>query len=191
MLKLRRSILSAFVMALMLLAPSVTLADSYTGRVVYVVDGDTVDVAFKDSPTVSGKRRVRLVGIDTMESQDNSKLRVDEKQVGVNRQVLLHWGQTAKRRLTDLVDGKDVIVTFPGSDRSDRYGRLLGRLYVNGHDINLLLVSEGLAMVYRKASFPEKSSYYEAERTAIQQRNGFWGHPAFGHVPAKLKSSFR
>lgn len=188
MFKLRRSILSAFVVALMLFVPGAVLADSYSGAVVHVVDGDTVDVAFRDSPTVSGKRRVRLVGIDTMESQDNSKLRVDEKYIGVNRQSLLRWGQTAKRRLEELVGGKDVVVTFPGSDRSDRYGRLLGRLHVNGHDVNLTLVSEGLAMVYRKASFQDKSAYYETERTAIQQRNGFWGDPAFGKVSDKFSS---
>ena len=66
--------------------------------------------------------------------------------------------------------------------------------YVNGHDVNLTLVSEGLAMVYRKASFRDKSAYYETERTAIQQRNGFGVTPRLGrfriNFPAGVDAAY-
>jgi endonuclease YncB( thermonuclease family) len=103
--------------------------------------------------------------------------------------VLLYWGQTAKKRLEELVAGRGVQVTFPAADKADKYGRLLGRLHINGQDINMLMVSEGLAMVYRKSSFPDKSRYYDAERRAQQARNGFWGHPAFRDVLGKLHAT--
>lgn len=160
---------------------------AYRGHVTRVYDGDTVDVVLRDFPKApTGKPvRVRLVGIDTMESHENAKLRRDELQLGVERHVLMYWGQVAGRRATALLAGKDVSVTLPARDKQDKYGRLLGRVYLNGVDINLQLVREGLAIVYRRSVMNDIGAYYQAERAAQADRNGFWGHPAFNNVVAR------
>lgn len=183
----RRNFIAALAVALLFLLAPLAQAQSYAGRVVYVVDGDTVDVVFKGPAALSGKHRVRLVGVDTMESSDNEKLRKDEQRLGVDRHILMYWGQTAKTRLERMIGGKDVVITQPAADKTDKYQRLLVRIYLDGRDINLQLIEEGMAMVFRKSSaFPEKQMYYEIEQHALSQRNGFWGHPAFREVPARL-----
>ena len=44
--------------------PSILLGKNYTARVVYVVDGDTIDVLFQDGT----KERIRILGIDCPET---------------------------------------------------------------------------------------------------------------------------
>ena len=87
-------------------------------RVRYVIDGDTIILA-------SGKR-VRYVGIDTPERGED------------------FYGE-AKRRNGELLDGGTVTFEACRSEPRDRYGRLLGWVYVDGVDVGGELLREGLA----------------------------------------------
>ena len=85
-----------------------------------VVDGDTV--------VVEGGQRVRLLNIDTREKGQNCY-------------------QEAKQRMEELVLLKNVTLERDKEDK-DQYGRLLRYIYVDGVNINMEMVAEGLAVVY-------------------------------------------
>ena len=97
-------------------------------RVIKVYDGDTV--------TLHDKRRVRFLGIDTPELD-----------------VSQPYAAEAKQYTTEKCLGKDVYLSFePGSEKFDRYGRLLAWIWVGegvGYlNVNEALVSQGYASVY-------------------------------------------
>jgi endonuclease YncB( thermonuclease family) len=78
----------------------------------------------------------------------------------------------AKQALSQLIFGKEVLVK---SISTDRYGRTLGRVFVDGVDVNRELVARGLAWHYVKYSDDETLA--DAERAARQQRHGLWADP--------------
>jgi endonuclease YncB( thermonuclease family) len=85
-------------------------AETFTGKVVTILDGDTVEVLVDQRP-----QRVRLEGIDAPEKAQP-------------------FGARAKQRLADLVGGQVVTVE---SEKVDKYGRTVGKLTLNGVDVNL------------------------------------------------------
>lgn len=132
---------------------SAALGDSFRGRVVAVIDGDTL--------TVSGNRTVRLCGVDAPE-------------IGRKGAPSGFFAVEAARRLQELVKGRAVRV-----DRvsEDRYGRTVGIVWLdNDSSINEKMVAEGLAYYYYHSDIPEslRERLLSAQRTAILQRVGFW-----------------
>ena len=120
-----------------------------------VADGDTVTVL--DSNDV--QHRIRLSGIDAPESHQA-------------------FGTQSKKSLSDLVFGKDVTVIY---DKTDQYGRLVGKIIVNGQDVNLEQVKEGMAWHYkeyeREQSPEDRELYARAEDEARAQHRGLWQDP--------------
>lgn len=135
-------------------------ADSLTGRVTHVYDGDTVSLQ------LSGKdHRVRLQGIDAPEHDQP-------------------YGDAARKHLARLVLDKEVRLDLTGKDK---YGRLLGKLWVKPADCpgcgktldaNLAMLTVGLAWWYRfykDEQSPEDQGRYEfAEYEAKAKRAGLW-----------------
>lgn len=144
------------VLLLWALIPVLALAGRYEGRVVRVIDGDTVETL--DSARTL--QRVRLSGIDAPE----------RKQA---------FGTQAKQRLTELVGGQAVVVDW---DKRDRYGRVVGTVSVAGRDVGLTLVQEGYAWWYRRYAADQGAldvvRYGAAELTARRARRGLWQDPA-------------
>ncbi len=126
--------------------------------VVGVADGDTVTVLGRFSGTREQKR-VRLTEIDTPERGQP-------------------WSTRARQAMVDKVFQRQVRIALEGEDR---YGRVLGRIYVGDRDINREMVREGHAWVYRRYS----SDIYliEDERLAKEQRAGLWSLPDADRVP--------
>lgn len=116
-----------------------------TGKVVSVTDGDTVRVLIGQEQI-----RIRLEGIDAPE----------QKQA---------FGQRSKERLLELVAGKTVQLHVTGQDR---YGRTLGKLMINGVDINELMILEGLAWHYER--YNSEQHYAEAQLIARRAKSGLW-----------------
>lgn len=79
------------------------------------------------------------------------------------------FSREAGARLTQLVLREPVRMTVHGSDR---YGRLLARIYVGKIDVNLTLVREGLAWHFKKYS--DDSALAVAEEEARIARRGVW-----------------
>ncbi|MDU8929020.1 thermonuclease family protein [Alisedimentitalea sp. MJ-SS2] len=100
-----------------------------TCRIGFVYDGDTVALKCGDN-----ERTARVVGLDTPETRD---ARCDAE---------FQAGKRATERLRELVKGGAVSYRRKGTDK---YGRLLIELSVDGEDVAGTLVREGLAMPYR------------------------------------------
>jgi endonuclease YncB( thermonuclease family) len=132
-----------------------THADTLKGRVVRVIDGDTIVVL--DAGKVQHK--IRLQGIDAPE----------RKQA---------FGTKSKENLSDLVAGKSVVVDY---SKYDRYQRILGKVLVNGQDVNLEQVEDGMAWHYKKyqgeQSASDRIKYSDAEREARMRKLGLWHDP--------------
>lgn len=127
--------------------------DPVRGRVVRVVDGDTLHVR------VDGRReKVRVLGIDTPESGECGY-------------------KAATKALASLVDGRRVaLITDPSQDRRDRYGRLLAYVEASGRDAGRALVRQGWAEVYVfRARFERTDDYRTAARAARRERRGVYG----------------
>ena len=83
------------------------------------------------------------------------------------------FAQKARAYLTDLVLNRRVEIRSIGHDR---YGRMLGEVFRNGTNINLQMVSAGLAEVYRGRPAPglNMESYRRAEADARSRRREMW-----------------
>jgi micrococcal nuclease len=107
-------------------------------KITGVVDGDTIDVDIDLGFSVSFSQRVRLAGIDTPESRTTDKM---EKALGLE----------AKEYLKSKVkDAKEIIIKTEKPDSSEKYGRILGWLYVDGNtvSINDQMIEDGHAWGY-------------------------------------------
>jgi endonuclease YncB( thermonuclease family) len=154
------SYLSLLLLAVAALGSTATSAAALTGIVTRVWDGDTISLA-----TDSGDHRVRLTGIDAPEHDQP-------------------YGDPSARHLEHLLLNKEVRVE---SHKSDVYGRLLGKVWVQPIDCprcgktldaNLAMLTVGLAWWYRyykDDQSPEDQGRYEfAEYEAKAKKAGLW-----------------
>ena len=138
-----------------LLAASIASASELAGRIVGVVDGDTVDLLTDDKQVV----RIRLAGIDAPERKQP-------------------FGSVAKKALSALVFAKRA--SLRGS-KQDRYGRLIAKVLVDGRDANLTMVSLGYAWHYKRHESEQdardRTLYSAAQESAMRERRGLWRDP--------------
>lgn len=121
--------------------------DEFTGRVVAVLDGDTIDVLVGQSTT-----RIRLNGIDCPEKGQA-------------------FGTRAKQFTAKLAFGKEVKVSFLGVDR---YGRTIGDVVLpDGRILNRELVKAGFAWWFRRYA-PKDRELEKLESEAREARRGLW-----------------
>ena len=109
----------------------------YAAKLVRVVDGDTCDAMIDLGFNTWVKKRIRFKGVDTWESRTRD---LEEKKKG-----LLAKDYT-KHLLEDSDEGKFALK----SHGVGKYGRVLGELFVKGHDtsVNELLKENGHAYEY-------------------------------------------
>lgn len=122
---------------------------SFSGKVVGVADGDTITVL------VDGNReaKIRFAEIDAPEKGQP-------------------WGGRSKQTLSDLVFGRDVRVQQMDVDR---WGRIVGRVFVDNRDVNREMVAVGAAWVFRR--YLTDTSLIEVEARAKRERVGLWSMP--------------
>ena len=92
-------------------------------------------------------------------------------------------GITSRRRLTELTLGKTVTVEYVGKDQG---GRVVGRVILNGRDVCLSQVREGLARYEQtvgRQSSSEREVFADAEARARSMGLGLWA-PDSGLPPA-------
>ena len=126
-------------------------AQTITGKVVGVADGDTITV-LQDTT----QNKIRLYGIDTPElSQD--------------------FGKRAKQYTSGLVFGKQVQVI---QKDIDRYGRVVGMVFIGNTCVNEEIIKAGMAWVY---DYYCKDSvcldWKQSEKQARETRIGLWSQP--------------
>jgi micrococcal nuclease len=107
-------------------------------KVTNVVDGDTIDVEIDLGFDISFSSRVRLAGIDTPESRTTDKA---EKVLGLEAKEYVK---------SKIKDAKEVIIKTEKMDSSEKYGRILGWVYLDGSkvSINEQMIAEGYAWGY-------------------------------------------
>jgi len=110
----------------------------YVRKVENVVDGDTIDVLIDLGFDILFQSRVRLAGIDTPESRTKD---LKEKSLGLESKEYLK---------KHLKDAKSVVIKTEKMDSSEKYGRILGWLYVNGdtESVNDKMINDGYAWGY-------------------------------------------
>jgi len=103
-----------------------------------VVDGDTIDVVIDLGFDILFASRVRLAGIDTPESRTTDKT---EKVLGVEAKEYLK---------KQLKDAKSVVIRTEKMNSSEKYGRILGWVYINGESesVNNKMINDGYAWGY-------------------------------------------
>jgi len=103
-----------------------------------VVDGDTIDVVIDLGFDILFASRVRLAGIDTPESRTTNKA---EKALGIEAKEYLK---------KHLKDAKSVVIRTEKMNSSEKYGRILGWVYVNGdsESLNNKMINDGYAWGY-------------------------------------------
>lgn len=122
-----------------------------------VVDGDTIVVMLNGSKT-----KVRLQGVNTPE-KDGPYTKAQP------------MNQAATRRTKELAENKTVTLLSGGKDETDKYGRLLAYVVLpDGRTLNEILIKEGLAEVYRRFNYSEKTRYIAMETEAKAACKGIW-----------------
>lgn len=137
-----------FIVYAVAFASAATAAD-FSGQVVGVLDGDTIDVLHN-----SQAERIRLNGIDCPEKGQA-------------------YGKKAKQFTSTLVYGKSVTIK---PLRKDRHGRTVGDVLLSdGTNVSRELVKAGLAWWYRQYSKDE--SLHALEDEARAAKLGLWADP--------------
>lgn len=125
------------------------------GKVVKVSDGDTITVLDKENK----QHKIRFQGIDAPESKQA-------------------FGQASKENLANMIFGKEVKVV---GSKTDRYGRTVAKILLDGRDINLEQIKAGFAWhykAYEREQPPEdRLTYSAAEAEARTARRGLWQDP--------------
>jgi len=142
------------VKALLLALPLLLATPAAADTVLSVGDGDTLTVT-----GAQGRRTIRLACIDAPETAQSP------------------YGQSARAALQRLAPiGSEISVRV---GEIDRYGRTVAELWNGSTNLNLSLVRQGQAFVYRQyLKAPcSPSAYLSAEQQAQQQRVGVWSVP--------------
>jgi micrococcal nuclease len=127
--------------------------------VIAVVDGDTIDVEIDLGFDISITKRVRLAGIDTPESRTTDKV---EKALGLEVKELL------KKKLKAATQ---IVIRTEKPDSSEKYGRVLGWLYIDGdgESVNNALVAGGYAWGYMGDTKVKNFEELKTKRAAAQK----------------------
>lgn len=118
----------------------------FSARVVGITDGDSLMVLDEQNQ----QHRIRLAEVDAPERGQP-------------------WGDRSRQALSALVFGKTISVQ---QTDTDRYGRVVARVFANGHDVNRTMVEQGAAWAYREYLTDE--TLIATEARARQSRVGLW-----------------
>src|SRR5690606_9700080 len=121
-------------------------AEALHGEVVAIADGDTLTLLTADET----QHRIRLDQIDTPERGQP-------------------FGTRARQALADRAFRRHVEVRVR---ELDRYGRVVGEVFVAGESVNRALVRDGFAWAYRH--YLKDREYLELEQEAREARRGLW-----------------
>ena len=120
-------------------------AESLTGKVRSVIDGNTLEIETASREV----HQIQLAGIDSPELGQE-------------------YGEHARKHLEDLALQKNAEITLLGKDR---WGNQLATVMINGVDIRVELLREGLAWTAERNPLPELESVKELAR---QNSKGLW-----------------
>jgi len=135
----------------------------FWGKVVKVMDGDTVRVETDDGRLAT----IRMVDIDAPE----------KRQPG---------GLLAAHVLKELIEGKRVQVMSRGTDK---YGRFLARVWSGMTDANIFMVCNGYA--WAAAPYKPLQDAVRCEKMAREEKRGIWAYRIKHEEPWKWRKRKR
>lgn len=124
-------------------------SEQIIGRVVRVIDGDTVSVVEANNT----QHRIRLSQIDAPETKQA-------------------YSSVSKEALSALIANQEVLVKVDGIDS---YKRVLGELFIADQNVNLYMVRNGYAWAY--TAYVTDTHYFEAQELAQKEQRGLWADP--------------
>lgn len=126
-------------------------ADTLEGRVVAVSDGDTIKILADRT-----EFKIRVAGIDAPEKGQP-------------------WGMKSKEGMSSCAYGKMASVEW---SKRDRYGRIVGKVVIEGKDCGLAQLQHGLAWHFKQyekeQTREDREEYARAENAARKSRDGLW-----------------
>ena len=149
---MKNLLVKAFLVLPLLLSLTPAIAQNTPVTVVSIGDGDTLRIRQSGQSAT-----IRLACVDAPERAQSP------------------WGQQSTSRPKQLLPPGTAVQIR--TITRDRYGRTVAELYVGKQLINLQLVKEGQAVVYRQylsGCSATKDQYLQAEAQAKKQRLGFW-----------------
>lgn len=139
-----------FLILLLILVHSAYCAE-VNGVITFVHDGDTITLQ-----TEAATKKIRLAGIDAPE-------------------IKQPYGIASRDALSQDVLNQQVTVD---TNKTDKYGRSVGKVLLHGEDVNLKQVRRGLAWVYtdyiKELSAEDRELYKAAEIAANDEHLGLW-----------------
>ena len=144
------------ILLISLVFPLVVFGESFTGKVVAVTDGDTIQVMRNGSAA-----KVRFWGVDAPERNQA-------------------FGTKAKQFVSEKCFNKEVRVDIKDVDQ---YGRLVGEIFLSsGERLNSLVVKEGMAWWYKRYA-PNDSEFGRLQFNAMDKKKGLWSDSAVPIAP--------
>ncbi len=151
-------------------APCIPDTPPQTGKVVDVVDGDTIKVLLDEDGLTYP---LRYIGMDTPENTTQTE----------------YYGAEASAKNSELVYGKNVVL-YRDVSEVDRYGRLLRYVYAGDVFVNYELVVQGFAEAKRYPPDTACAAYYStAQQAAVAASLGMWAAAAPQQVIASTPAS--
>jgi micrococcal nuclease len=138
--------------------PETSTTTPLTYPVLHIIDGDTIVVK-----TPTGEDKVRLIGIDAPETNATNGA---VECFGLEATEFLRY-ELEKETVTLELDSTQ--------DERDTYGRLLAYVFLNGTNVNQLLLEGGYAreFTFNKA-YHYRDSFKQSEVTAKEAKKGMW-----------------
>ena len=163
--------LKPLLLVLVLAFLSTSLHAQQTTTVVRAVDGDTLKILYWGK-----EESIRLIGIDTPESRINKKAKRDAKRSGQDIKTITSMGKRATEYVQSLVKPGDLITIEFDAQERDRYGRLLGYVYLsNGKMLNEEIVKAGYANVMTiPPNVRYQDRFLKAYKQARENKRGLW-----------------
>lgn len=127
-------------------------AEQWQGTVVGIADGDTLTL-------LDGSRRAHRIRLDGIDAPERTQ----------------PFGQRARQSLAALAHGRSATADCA---KTDRYGRAVCRVTIDGADVGLEQLKRGLAWHYVRYAHeqtpPTRALYANAEAQARSARAGLW-----------------
>lgn len=125
--------------------------------VLEVIDGDTIRV------DINGKNtKVRFIGVNTPETVSSSA-------------PVQCFGPESSDYTKNMLNGKKVGLEYDDTQgNTDVYGRLLRYIYIDGKNLNYLLIKNGYGFENTNYDYRYKSEFVSAEKEARTNQIGLW-----------------
>jgi endonuclease YncB( thermonuclease family) len=148
---MRKACISSLTFTLLIFLVSLSVsAEDFTGQVVKVIDGDTIEVMH-----LGKAERVRLHGVDCPEMGQS-------------------FGKRARQYTSTHTLRKTVTVIVDDTDKS---GQTVGQVILpDMSNLNIVLISAGLAW-WHETYAPEDKILMDVQKSAKDAKRGLWADP--------------